>query len=205
MSDRNFRGILQAENGNEAPIELPITDKKFKALLGGLTDGNLALPWGIRGLSVSHPLEAAALTQAKSLSEINYYCAVVKNLTTEENVLFTTLLDAGFCREGNLDDLINHALNVGNFVFYPGIPDAYALGKKILETNVDEDGKPPENFNSESKIIWLGEYISTQNDGRFCNGCYIDVNENYRLLYDGPADIPDIFRIPVPLWDNETE
>lgn len=130
MYNRNFNGILQAENGNEVPIELPITDAKFKKILGALTNGDLTQPWGISGLTLNHPLEEAGLAIAKSLSEINYYCAVVKNMTQEEYVLFSTILDAGFCREGNLDDLINHALNVKNFAFYPDIPDAYALGKR---------------------------------------------------------------------------
>ena len=200
MEKRNFNGILKTENGKGIRVDLPTTDEKFKELLGSLTDGDLSQPWGISGFSVSHPVEAAGISQAKSLSEINYYCAVVKNFTEQENALFTAILDAGFCREGNFDDLVNHALNIKNFTFFPGVPDAYTLGKKILEANSDGELPPEEDAD---KVTWLGEYVCSQTCGRFASGCYIEPTENYELLYDGPADIPECFRISVPFWPDE--
>ena len=138
----------------------------------------------------------------KSLSEINYYCAVIKNFTEEEDVLFFRHFGRRILQGRDFDDLVNHALNIKNFSFFPDIPDAYTLGKKILEANPDGELPPEEDAD---KVTWLGEYVCSQTCGRFASGCCIEPTEKYELLYDGPADIPEEYRISVPFWPDEPQ
>ncbi len=203
MVNRNFSGILTTENGKGIKIQFPISNEDFKKLLNSITCGNLTKSFGIKKMKVNHHYEAKFLTESTSISSINFYCGLVKNLSDAEYNMLRFLLDAGFATEG-INDLINLTLNLGNFAFAEGIPDAYTLGKKILEVNADKNDLPSE-FDDRDKITWLGEYIRMNADGRFFDGIYIEKTENYKLLFNGPDDVPAEYHISVSLQNKETE
>ena len=202
MTEYKMTGILKSEHtGKGAKIQFPTTEKAFKELLYDLSDGHPDTPWGISGICVQNEEEAFAIAACKNLSAINYYAALAQNFTRDEYALYQFLLRAGVCVKYTMDTIINLALNVHNFTVCAEIPDAYALGKMILDTSTEEEGKASEGFEnaSKDKIAMLGEMICIKSGGTFYNGFYIEPNDNYQLLYDSPADVPEFFRISIPV------
>lgn len=133
------------------------------------------------------------ITQYDSIDEVNYLTRLLSELSSDDLDTFQAVLEYGE-HDGSAADLINLALNLEHYEFYPDVDGDEELGRIYIEDmtrlEVSDAVLPYFDFEAYGRDQRLNE------GGHFVNGGYMMKSSGpFEERYHGPEDIPPEHRV----------